>query len=339
MNDEIRYRGRTPGEAMRKARADLGEDARLVDSRRVPVRGQTPVYEVRVLPPGVHDESMTPVIPAVAEAPSVEPAPLPPKPVEARAAKRWIEVLQQRGAGEEVAQEIVAAAGCDASGRDGWFKALRTVIEDRFGESHPENPPGERSTVFVGPTGAGKTTVASRVASELARRGDAPILVSADGESIAGEDTLQAVGEALELRVETAFLDGQVQALVEELGAEETYLVDTPGRAPFDEDGLVSVRRLVRSLPDPEVLLVMPATTDMDEARLLVRGYSMVGVDRVVLTKLDELCRPGRILDLAIAVDKPIALVTFGRGVHGTSSAPTDVRIVSRILGPSFSVS
>jgi flagellar biosynthesis GTPase FlhF len=326
MNDEVRYRGRTPGEAMKKARTALGENARLVDARRVSGRGQFPMYEVRVLPPTDDAaRSSRDLRPETHE--EGDPA-----------AERWLEVLRQRGASESVAREIVETAERDAAGRQGLFQTLRQTIAERFGDAALTIPPGERSTVLVGPTGAGKTTVLSRIASEGVKRGEHPILVSTDGESIAGEDALRIVADALDVRFETAFLDGQMPALLERHGGDEIWFVDTPGRAPFDDDGLAGVKRLVRSLPDPEVLLVMPASTDADEARLLLDGYGRVGIDRVVLTKLDELCRPARILDLARTIDRPIAWVTYGRSIRGTSSAPGDARVVSRILGTSLAV-
>jgi flagellar biosynthesis GTPase FlhF len=97
--------------------------------------------------------------------------------------------------------------------------------------------------------------------------------------------------------------------------------------------GLDRLRSVIRALPGADVLLVIPAATDRDEASALVEGYRTLGECRVILTKLDELCRPGRIVDLARAVTQPIAWVTFGRGVHGTCSTPNDPAVVTRILG------
>jgi flagellar biosynthesis GTPase FlhF len=312
---------------MRKARSALGENARLVEARRLSGRGQFPLYEVRVLPPA---EKPVRSAPDTAGARRAEEDP---------SAERWFEILRQRGASASIAREVVDAARREAAGRQGLFQALRRTVTERFGDPTVAVAPGERSTVVVGPTGAGKTTVLARLATMRASRTERPWLVSTDGESIAGDDALRAAAQALELPFETAFLEGQVQALVESRGGDETWFVDTPGRAPFDDDGLAALRVIVRSLPDPEVLLAMPASTDVDEARLLLAGYGRVGVDRVVLTKLDELCRPARILDLASAIDRPIAWITYGRSMRGTSSVPSDARVASRILGTSLAAS
>jgi flagellar biosynthesis GTPase FlhF len=322
---ETRYRGRTPGEAMRKARTELGENARLVDARRLSGRGQFPLYEVRVLPPSEAAR-------ALPESPAALRGEKDP------AAERWFDILRQRGAGASIARAVMEAARLEAAGRQGLFQALRRTVAEHFGDPALAVPPGERSTVVVGPTGAGKTTVLARLATARVARGERPILVSTDGESIAGDDALRAAAHALELPLATAFLPGQVPALLEGRSGDETWFVDTPGRAPFDDDGLAALRGIIRSLPDPEVLLVVPAATDVDEAKLLLAGYGCVGVDRVVVTKLDELCRPARILDLASAIGRPVALVTYGRSMRGTSSVPSDARVVSRILGTSLSV-
>ena len=60
-------------------------------------------------------------------------------------------MLSRRGAGAALAREIVGAACGEASGRQGLFQALRQVVAERFGDPRRAVPPGERSTVLVGP--------------------------------------------------------------------------------------------------------------------------------------------------------------------------------------------
>jgi flagellar biosynthesis protein FlhF len=254
---------------------------------------------------------------------------------------RWLEVLRKQGVGDESARRLVdsAAARARVEGAAGPGDALQRAIAEAF-LSGPglDEPLGERSTIVVGPTGAGKTAVLSKIAAERVARGERPVLVSADGESLAGEENLRAVGAALGLPVETAFLVGRIEDVVGRHGPGATYLIDTPGRSPFDREGVEFLRGLIRALPDAEILLVIPASTDVEEARLLVEGWAGLEPDRVVLTKLDELARPGRILDLARGIGRPVACVTFGRSVRGTSSAPGDPRVVSRILGTRLTI-
>ncbi|MBZ0268437.1 hypothetical protein K8I85_09805, partial [bacterium] len=133
------------------------------------------------------------------------------------------------------------------------------------------------------------------------------VLVCADGESLTGEENLQAVATALGLPFESAFLDGQLESLLERLGEDRTYLVDTPGVSTADRGAMESLRRLADTLSDPEILVVIPATSDLAEARLAARAFAGIGGERIILTKLDEMARPGRIVDLAASLPRPVA--------------------------------
>lgn len=343
---------------MRKARAELGEDARLVSARRVSPPNALPQYEVEVLA-GRSRASSAPIAPTggldalrreieslresllelrAGTGEEAEPAATAaPRPADGRC----LDLLRRRGVGQVLAERLagrVARRVPDGADEDA-LAALRDVVAAELAPADGnEEPIGERSTLVVGPSGAGKTTVVAKIAAELVSRGRTPVLVAADGESLAGEDTLDAVATALGLPFETAFVDGRLSALAERSPAGTVLLVDPPGRTPFERDGLEALRPLVDAVPDLEVVPVIPATTDLEEARLLVEGYLPLGVRRVVLTKLDELARPGRLVDLAAALGRPVAWVTYGRSARGAGSAPADPRVVSRILGTRLAV-
>lgn len=394
---------------MQKARAELGDDARLVSARRVSGAGLPPVYEVRVIGAAptekqiaddsladLRDEirelrrtitSLTPsaqiVAPTPIPTPSVvavpeeavpaqmsqepaamsvedarplasEPADTPPVPAGSPAPEAaveetspggplapWHDVLIRRGLSERSTTAIVARATQHLDNRlyTEPREAIRAALSEVFGPNRRRDRLGDRSTLFVGPAGAGKTTTLAKVAAELVARGSRPVLVCADGESLSGEENLQAVATALGVPFESAFLDGQLETLVEERGEDRIYLVDTPGCSPTDPSALDSVRGLARSLPDPEVLLILPASADADEARLCLDGFAPLGVERVVLTKLDELALPARVIDLAAALPRQICRVTYGRSARGTSAHPGEDAVIARILGTDLAVS
>ena len=83
---------------------------------------------------------------------------------------------------------------------------------------------------------------------------------------------------------------------------------------------------------------MLPSATDRDEAARIGASLRPLGVERVVLTKLDEAALPGRILDLAAGLDLPVARVTYGRSVRGAGAMPGDEAIVARILGSELAV-
>ncbi len=356
----MRFRGRTPGEAMKHAREELGAEARLVSARRVSPAGLPPVYEVRVtgsapaaavsaeigdLKREIHElrsalSSLAGSAPAAVAAPEAPAAPESSPEESGADLEEWLELLIRRGVGESRARSLVNTAArhledrLHAEPRD----AVRAAIADSFGPRRRHDRLGERPTIFVGPTGAGKTTTLAKTAADLAARGARPTLVCADGESLTGEENLEAVAAALNLPFEPAFLDGQLEELVRQRGEERIYLVDTAGLGPHDEAARAQLRTLAAALPDPEIVLVLPSATDRDEAARTCASLRPLGVERVVLTKLDEAALPGRILDLAAGLDLPVARVTYGRSVRGAGAMPGDEAIVARILGSELAV-
>jgi flagellar biosynthesis GTPase FlhF len=334
---------------MRRARAELGDDARLVSARRVSPPDAPPVYEVRVIAggpgpaPAAADsldalrreiESLrAALVPARPAAAVAEPAGAADSGPEDGLRAQWIELLRRRGTGAALAARLADRTlrlGSPDDDRDPLARLHATLAAELRDEE--DEPVGERSTVLVGPSGAGKTSVLAKLATERVARGASPMLVTTDGESLSGEDEVEAVAAALGLPFRTAFLDGELAAIAAEAG-DGRLLVDTPGRTPAGRDGLRSLAALRDALPHAEILPVLPATLDLEEARLLMDGYASAGAERAVLTKLDELSRPGRLLDLVRALDRPVAWVTFGRAARGAAEAPASPRVVERILG------
>jgi flagellar biosynthesis protein FlhF len=244
----------------------------------------------------------------------------------------WVEILRRSGIARATAERVVQEAAGRASSGDA-ASSIADVLTARLQERGKGALLGTRSTIFIGPSGSGKTTTLAKLAVSLVQRGERPILVCADGESACGEDLLGRTADALGLPFETAFFSGQLSDLAARAGKTSTFLVDTPGRTPFSAEGLEGLGEIVRSLDEAEVILVLPATTDAMEIRSLADGFRPLGFDRVVLTKMDELSRPGRILDLAQVVPMPIAWVTYGREALGASSIAADPALISRILG------
>ena len=356
MSSERRYRGRTPAEAMRRAREELGDEARLVAARRITPADQTPMYEIRVTPgpalrgadPAIEElrreiEALRATVGEVGRATVLAPpAPVPSGPAalvaEVRqAADPLASLLRRRGVSEGFARTLASRAR-DAAGAGEPAEELGRVVARALASRLPAEPFGRRSVVVVGPSGSGKTSTLAKIAAEAVARGERPVLVCADGESLTGEDALAAVATALSLPFETAFVDGRIDDLVERHGPRATYLVDTPGRVPDDPETVAALQALIRPLPDPEVVLVAPASLEEEELRRLAEGFAALGADRMVVTRLDEAARPARLLELSRVAGHEIAWVTFGKSARGAAAAPDDPRVVARLLGTLLAV-
>ena len=330
---------------MRQAKAALGEDARLISARRVSTPGAPAVYEVHVAATSADGPSATltelrrevdalrDTVRSMGGLGAVDSTSVR---LEGDAA-RWSDTLYRRGVSLSLACELAAEAF--AAPADDPIAALASAIRARFVRATRDVLGEAFAIVVAGPSGAGKTTVLSRVATDRMLRGQRPTLVSTDGESVHGADSLQRIAEALDLPFETAFLSGQLEALVERLGPNVSLLVDTPGRSAFDAASIEEWRTTFGTLPDADVIGVLPVSTDVDEARRMGRSLANAGARRFVLTKLDEAACPGRVLDLAAALERPVAQVTFGRRMRATAGSLDDRRVVTRIVGTEQRVS
>jgi flagellar biosynthesis protein FlhF len=330
----------TPGASARRdalVASAANDDPAVADLRREVNALRAAVDALRSAPP----VAQAPRAPAGPPAPRPMPAPplpavAPPSAAAPADDDAIASLLRRRGVNDSFARSLAEQArGADASDS---FAALRSILADLLATPGVAGELGRRSTLVVGPSGGGKTTTLAKIAADATARGAEPVLVCADGESLAGEDALASVAAALSLPFETAFLDGQLESVVERLGRGRHYLVDTPGRTPDEPGAMDSLSMLARSLPDAEVLLVAPAATDVGELKRLVAGFAPVGVERVVLTKLDELSQPGRLVEIARSLSRPVAWVTFGRSPRGAGSTPDDPRVIARLLGTSLAV-
>ncbi len=263
-------------------------------------------------------------------------ATVPSAPLDA--ADPIVALLRQRGVGDAIARALGREARASSSGPDDLAEALRHAVTSALTPARALDPLGRRSIVVLGPSGAGKTSTLAKIAADAVARDDEPVLVCADGESLAGEDALAAIGAALSLTVESAFVEGHLEQVIARHGAKRAYFVDTPGRSAEEPGAVEGLQAIIDAIADPIVLLVAAASTEADELRRLVHGFEALGVDGLVLTRLDETARPGRLLNLAQSSEPPVAWITFGRSARGAAAPPNDPRVVARILGPALAV-
>jgi flagellar biosynthesis protein FlhF len=244
-----------------------------------------------------------------------------------------VALLRERGVSDPLARALGREARERSPRPEDLTENLRSAIAAALSPSPALELLGRCSVVVIGPSGSGKTTTLAKIAADAVARGEEPVLVCADGESLTGEDALAAVGTALSLPIESAFVEGHLETVIARRGAHRAYLVDTAGRSPEDPGAVAGLQALVRAIEEPVVLLVVAASTEAGELHRLVQGFAPLRIDGLVVTRLDEAARPGRLVSIAQSIALPIAWVTFGRSARGAAAPPNDPRVVARVLG------
>jgi flagellar biosynthesis protein FlhF len=186
---------------------------------------------------------------------------------------------------------------------------------------------------LVGPTGAGKTTTAAKLAVRRGMFGSArPGLLTIDTYRVGGMEQLATYADLADVPFEVVYDEREVDAAIKRLSvACDVIIVDTPGRSPASAELTERWRTLLDAIAPDEVHLVLPASLRPDLAIDIARAYGVsrthCGATHLLISKLDEVPRGSGVTDLALSLEMPSRWVTDGQDV------PADLKPgVSRLL-------
>ncbi|MBQ2634351.1 MAG: signal recognition particle protein [Oscillospiraceae bacterium] len=191
--------------------------------------------------------------------------------------------------------------------------------------------------MLVGLQGAGKTTNGAKLAALMRRQGKRPLLVACDVYRPAAIAQLQTVGRQLDIPVFQMGQGDPVQiaragiAHAKEHGNDLVFL-DTAGRLHIDEALMDELRRIKAETEPAEILLVVDAMTGQDAVNAASAFDAALGVDGIMLTKLDGDARGGAALSVKAVTGKPIKFAGTGEKLDQIEVFHPD-RMAGRILG------
>ena len=200
--------------------------------------------------------------------------------------------------------------------------------------------PGKAITTIMmcGLQGAGKTTTCAKIAGQLKKKGKKPLLVACDVYRPAAIKQLQINGEKQQVEV-FAMGDHQnpvdiAKAAVEHARKKDlnVVIIDTAGRLHVDEDMMVELEEIKHNVEVHQTLLVVDAMTGQDAVTVASQFNDRIGIDGVVLSKMDGDTRGGAALSVKAVTGKPILYVGMGEKLSDLEQFYPD-RMANRILG------
>ena len=191
--------------------------------------------------------------------------------------------------------------------------------------------------MLIGLQGSGKTTTAAKLARMYGKQGQHPILAAADTYRPAAQDQLRTLGAQLSYPVVGE--SGQTPLEICRAARDEAaargltpLILDTAGRLHIDEGMLDELKAIKRDVGPHHVLLVVDAMTGQDAVTVADKFNQAVGIDAVILTKMDGDSRGGAALSVRHVTGRPIAFVGMGEKTDALEPFHPD-RLASRILG------
>src|SRR5216684_2650981 len=246
--------------------------------------------------------------------------------------KGFIERVRVKAVGQDVLTSLTPGQQVVKIVRDELIELLGGSGHRLAMASHPPTV-----VMLVGLQGSGKTTSAAKLARHFQKQGQHPILASADVYRPAAMEQLRRLGQELGIPVlgEESRKPVDICRAARDEAAQRglsPLILDTAGRLHVDEEMLDELRAIKKETGPHHVLLVVDAMTGQDAITVADRFNAAVGIDAVILTKMDGDARGGAALSVREVTGRPIAFVGVGEKTDALEPFHPD-RLAQRILG------
>ena len=246
--------------------------------------------------------------------------------------KEFINTIQEKALGQDVLKSLTPGQQVVKIVKDELVELLGGV-ESKV--NFTPNPP--TIIMLVGLQGSGKTTTAGKLANLFRKQGKKPLLVACDVYRPAAIKQLQVVGAQLNIPVFSNEQSKDVvhiakQAINVAISKLNVIILDTAGRLQIDEQLMQELKNVKTTVKPHEILLVVDSMTGQEAVNVADTFNKEVGIDGIVLTKLDGDTRGGAALSVKKVTGKPIKFAATGEKLSDIEVFHPD-RMAQRILG------
>jgi len=247
--------------------------------------------------------------------------------------KEFISTIEQKALGQDVIKSLTPGQQVVKIVKDEMIELLGgTESKIHF----TPNPP--TIIMLVGLQGSGKTTTAGKLANILRKQGKKPLLVACDVYRPAAIKQLQVVGGQLNIPVYANETSKDVVKIARQgldvamSKLNDVVILDTAGRLHIDEELMEELKNVKTNVKPHEILLVVDSMTGQDAVNVAEKFNEALGIDGVVLTKLDGDTRGGAALSVKKVTGRPIKYAATGEKLSDIEVFSPE-RMTSRILG------
>jgi signal recognition particle subunit SRP54 len=247
--------------------------------------------------------------------------------------KNFIETVRTKALGKEVLESLTPGQQVVKIVNDELCSLLGGANEKIKLSSNPPT-----IIMMIGLHGSGKTTTSAKLARFFKKSGRRPILVAADLQRPAAIQQLVTLGRQIDVPVYHSFEEkSPVSLAVRSLKqarseAADILIIDTAGRLHIDDGLMEELKNIKNTVSPTETLFVADAMTGQDAVNIARQFNESVGIDGIILTKMDGDARGGAALSIRAITARPIKFIGMGEKIDMLEPFFPD-RIASRILG------
>lgn len=247
--------------------------------------------------------------------------------------KDFIKKIKERAVGQEVLESLTPAQAV--------IKIVNEELTALMGQTQSHiniSPKAPTIIMMVGLQGAGKTTSAGKLGLMFKKQGKHPLMVAADIYRPAAIKQLQVLGNQIDIPVFAKEDCKDAVRIANEAidyaksHANDIVIIDTAGRLHVDENLMQELKSIKEDVKPHEILLVVDAMTGQDAVNVAESFNNDLGLDGVILTKMDGDARGGAALSVKAVTGCPIKFVGAGEKLEALEPFYPD-RMASRILG------
>ena len=247
--------------------------------------------------------------------------------------KDFIKVIEEKALGQDVLKSLTPGQQVVKIVKDE-LTLLLGGEEARI--NFTPNPP--TVIMLVGLQGSGKTTTSGKLANIIRKQGKKPLLVACDVYRPAAIKQLQVVGKQLDIPVFVNENTKDVKVIAKQAMSyaiskmNDVIIIDTAGRLQIDEALMQELKDLKKDVKPHEILLVVDSMTGQDAVNVATTFNEELGIDGIILTKLDGDTRGGAALSTKKVTGRPIKFIATGEKLSDIEVFHPE-RMASRILG------
>ena len=243
--------------------------------------------------------------------------------------KVFIDNMRQNDVEEDIITEILDSLkrqGIDNnSSVNEAFSVFQKELIKRLGASEEitvENQKKPKVIIFLGPTGVGKTTTLAKIAANFIIKEKKKVgLITADTYRIAAVEQLKTYSEIMGTNITVIYSPKEMKDAIKKHEEDDLVLIDTPGKSHKNKKHFDEIKEIVKNAEPDEAYLLISATTKMKDCKDIIKAYSFLENYKLIFTKLDETSSLGVVLNVKEITGKSLSYLTTGQSV------PDDIEI------------